>query len=88
MASASSRKHQMMDDAVGGPGGPGEAQALERGARAAASSKTHSCLTADLWKEMVFPKSPYQEFTDHLVRTHTSLHERTQAPAVATINFI
>ncbi|KAG5216234.1 hypothetical protein JEQ12_001810 [Ovis aries] len=38
----------------------------------------------DLWKEMVFPKSPYQEFTDHLVRTHTSLHARTQAPAVAT----
>lgn len=77
MASASSRKHQMMDDAVGGPGGPGEAQALERGARAAASSKTHSCLTADLWKEMAFAKFPCPEFTDHLVKTHTSASVQT-----------
>ncbi|TKC35243.1 hypothetical protein EI555_012136, partial [Monodon monoceros] len=30
-----------------------------------AISKTYSYLTPDLWKEMVFTKSPYQEFTDH-----------------------
>jgi hypothetical protein len=36
-----------------------------------ANSKTYSCLTPDLWKEPVFTKSPYQEFTDHLVKTHT-----------------
>ncbi|KAK7800269.1 hypothetical protein U0070_018724 [Myodes glareolus] len=31
-----------------------------------AISKTYSYLTPDLWKETVFTKSPYQEFTDHL----------------------
>ncbi|KAL4694236.1 hypothetical protein H8959_013501 [Pygathrix nigripes] len=36
-----------------------------------AISKTYSYLTPDLWKETVFTKSPYQEFTDHLVKTHT-----------------
>uniref|UniRef100_A0A2K5Q2F0 Small ribosomal subunit protein uS5 n=1 Tax=Cebus imitator TaxID=2715852 RepID=A0A2K5Q2F0_CEBIM len=36
-----------------------------------AISKTYSYLTPDLWKEAVFTKSPYQEFTDHLVKTHT-----------------
>ncbi|ERE85371.1 40S ribosomal protein S2 [Cricetulus griseus] len=36
-----------------------------------AISKTYSYLTPDLWKETVFTKSPYQEFTDHLVKAHT-----------------
>ncbi|CAD7678067.1 unnamed protein product [Nyctereutes procyonoides] len=36
-----------------------------------AISKTYSYLTPDRWKVMVFTKSPYQEFTDHLVKTHT-----------------
>ncbi|KAB0402140.1 hypothetical protein E2I00_019326, partial [Balaenoptera physalus] len=36
-----------------------------------AISKTYSYLTPYLWKETVFTKSPYQEFTDHLVKTHT-----------------
>uniref|UniRef100_A0A8C0NVT7 S5 DRBM domain-containing protein n=2 Tax=Canis lupus familiaris TaxID=9615 RepID=A0A8C0NVT7_CANLF len=50
-----------------------------------AISKTYSYLTPDLWKESVFTKSPYQEFTDHLVKTHTRVSmQRTQAPAVAT----
>uniref|UniRef100_A0A8C0EAM7 Small ribosomal subunit protein uS5 n=1 Tax=Balaenoptera musculus TaxID=9771 RepID=A0A8C0EAM7_BALMU len=50
-----------------------------------AISKTYSYLTPDLWKEMVFTKSPYQEFTDHLVKTHIRVSmQRTQAPAVAT----
>ncbi|XP_036620377.1 40S ribosomal protein S2-like [Trichosurus vulpecula] len=50
-----------------------------------AISKTYSYLTPDLWKETVFTKSPYQEFTDHLVKTHTRVSvQRTQAAAVAT----
>ncbi|XP_021565119.1 40S ribosomal protein S2-like, partial [Carlito syrichta] len=45
-----------------------------------AISKTYSYLTPDLWKETVFTKSPYQEFTDHLVKTHTRVSmQRTQA---------
>ncbi|OBS72157.1 hypothetical protein A6R68_13270, partial [Neotoma lepida] len=32
--------------------------------------KTYSYLTPT-WKETVFTKSPYQEFTDHPVKTHT-----------------
>ena len=48
-------------------------------------SKTYSCLTPDLSKGTVLTKSPYQEFTDHLVKTHTRVSvQRTQAPAVAT----
>jgi len=34
-----------------------------------AISKTYSYLTPDMWKETVFIKSPYQEFTDHLAKT-------------------
>uniref|UniRef100_A0A2K6AH88 Small ribosomal subunit protein uS5 n=1 Tax=Mandrillus leucophaeus TaxID=9568 RepID=A0A2K6AH88_MANLE len=50
-----------------------------------AISKTYSYLTPALWKETVFTESPYQEFTDHLVKTHTGVSvQRTQAPAVAT----
>eukprot|EP00069_Balaena_mysticetus_P018944 bmy_11717T0 len=50
-----------------------------------AISKTYSYLTPDLWKERVFTNSPYQEFTDHLGKTHTRVSvQRTQAPAVAT----
>ncbi|XP_007068460.3 40S ribosomal protein S2-like [Chelonia mydas] len=49
-----------------------------------ALSKTYSYLTPDLWKETVFTKSPYQEFTDHLAKTHTRVSvQRTQAAAVA-----
>nr|XP_055234931.1 40S ribosomal protein S2-like [Gorilla gorilla gorilla] len=33
--------------------------------------KTYSYLTPNLWKKTVFTKSPDQEFTDHLVKTHT-----------------
>nr|XP_037848491.1 40S ribosomal protein S2-like [Chlorocebus sabaeus] len=50
-----------------------------------AISKTYSYLIPDLWKETIFTKSPYQEFTDHLVKTHTRVSVPwTQAPAVAT----
>jgi small subunit ribosomal protein S2e len=49
----------------------------------AAISKTYS--SPDLWKETVFTKSPYQEFIDHFVKTHTRVSvQRTQHPAVAT----
>uniref|UniRef100_M3XNC0 Small ribosomal subunit protein uS5 n=1 Tax=Mustela putorius furo TaxID=9669 RepID=M3XNC0_MUSPF len=43
-------------------------------------SKTYSYPTPGVWKETVFTKG----LTDHLVKTHTSLHIRPQAPAVAT----
>ncbi|CAM2100574.1 unnamed protein product [Caretta caretta] len=47
--------------------------------------KTYSYLTPDLWKETVFTKSPYQEFTGYLAKTHTRVSvQRTQATAVAT----
>uniref|UniRef100_A0A2K5MU51 Small ribosomal subunit protein uS5 n=1 Tax=Cercocebus atys TaxID=9531 RepID=A0A2K5MU51_CERAT len=50
-----------------------------------AISKMYSYPTPDLWKETVFTKSPYQEFTDHFFKTHTRVSmQRTQAPAVAT----
>ncbi|KAL6085128.1 hypothetical protein STEG23_016011 [Scotinomys teguina] len=46
-----------------------------------AISKTYSYLTPNLWKETVFTNSPYQESTDHLVKTHTRVSvQRTQAP--------
>uniref|UniRef100_A0A4X2JZ26 Small ribosomal subunit protein uS5 C-terminal domain-containing protein n=1 Tax=Vombatus ursinus TaxID=29139 RepID=A0A4X2JZ26_VOMUR len=50
-----------------------------------AISKTYSYLTPELWKETVLTKSPYQEFTNHLVKTHTLVSvQRIQAAAVAT----
>merc|ERR1712096_256209 len=36
----------------------------------AAIAATYSYLTPDLWKETVFQKSPYQEFTDFLSKNH------------------
>ena len=53
-----------------------------------AISKIYSCLTPDLWKKMVFTKSPYQEFTGHLIKTHTRVSvQKTQAPAMVTTWF-
>ena len=46
-----------------------------------AISKTYSHLTPDLWKEMLFTKSQYQDFSDHLVKIHTRVSvQRTQPP--------
>ncbi|KAL0607536.1 40S ribosomal protein S2 [Plecturocebus cupreus] len=46
--------------------------------------KTYSNLIPDLCKETIFTKSPYQEFIDHLLNTHTRVSvQRTQAPLVA-----
>ncbi|KAK7003292.1 40S ribosomal protein S2 [Biomphalaria glabrata] len=36
-----------------------------------AIAKTYSYLTPDLWKETVFTKAPYQEFTDYLMKNHS-----------------
>merc|ERR1712119_45484 len=36
----------------------------------AAVAATYAYLTPDLWKETVFQKSPYQEFTDFLSKNH------------------
>merc|ERR1711934_243284 len=36
----------------------------------AAIAETYSYLTPDLWKDTVFTKSPYQEFSDHLLKNH------------------
>lgn len=37
----------------------------------AAIAKTYGYLTPDLWKETVFSKSPFQEFTDFLMKNHS-----------------
>ncbi|KAL0603464.1 40S ribosomal protein S2 [Plecturocebus cupreus] len=48
-----------------------------------AISKTYNYLIPNLWKDTVFTKSPYQEITDHLVKTHTKVSvQKTQAPAI------
>lgn len=36
----------------------------------AAIAQTYAYLTPDLWKETVFLKSPYQEYTDYLAKNH------------------
>lgn len=36
----------------------------------AAITNTYSYLTPDLWRETVFIKSPYQEYTDYLMKHH------------------
>ncbi|ELK11355.1 40S ribosomal protein S2 [Pteropus alecto] len=45
-----------------------------------AISESYNYFTPDLSKETVFTKSPYQEFTGHLVKT--------QLPAMATTQFL
>jgi small subunit ribosomal protein S2e len=44
----------------------------------AAIARTYSYLTPDLWKETVFTKSPYQEFTDHLSKNHRPIGSQKQ----------
>merc|ERR1711881_74889 len=36
----------------------------------AAIAATYAYLTPDFWKETVFTKSPYQEYSDHLQKNH------------------
>merc|ERR1712029_146334 len=44
----------------------------------AAIAKTYAYLTPDLWKETVFTKSPYQEFSDHLAKAHKPVGAQKQ----------
>jgi len=44
----------------------------------AAIAKTYAFLTPDLWKEQAFTKSPYQEFTDYLAKTHRPVGTQRQ----------
>ena len=44
----------------------------------AAIAKTYAYLTPDLWKETVFTKSPYQEFTDYLAKNHRPITGQRQ----------
>ena len=54
-----------------------------------AISKTYSYLAADVCKEMVFATSPYPEFTDHPVKTHTSVsNAEDPVPVVASSHVI
>merc|ERR1712098_311979 len=48
------------------------------GATSAAISKTYAYLTPDLWKETVFTKPPYQEFTDYLMKNHSRSNVQKQ----------
>lgn len=47
-----------------------------------AISKTYAYLTPDLWKETVFIKSPYQEYTDYLSKHHTRVAVQKQEQKV------
>merc|ERR1712002_1120368 len=38
-----------------------------------AIAQTYAYLTPDLWKDNAFTKSPYQEYSDHLAKTHAKL---------------
>merc|ERR1711974_96951 len=44
----------------------------------AAIAKTYAYLTPDLWKETVFTKSPYQEFSDFLAKNHKTVGVQKQ----------
>lgn len=43
--------------------------------------KTYGHVTLDFWKETMFTKSPHQEFTGHLVETHTRASFWAEDPA-------
>ena len=63
------------------PFSPGSAERFAK-ATYAAIAETYSYLTPDLWKETVFTKSPYQEFTDFLAKNHrTSGVQKKEASA-------
>merc|ERR1739840_89151 len=48
----------------------------------AAIAKTYAYLTPDLWKETVFTKPPYQEFTDYLMKNHSRSNVQRQEQKV------
>jgi len=44
----------------------------------AAITQTYAYLTPDLWKETLFTKSPYQEFSDYLSKNHRPIGSQKQ----------
>ena len=44
----------------------------------AAIAKTYAYLTPDLWKETLFTKPPYQEFSDYLSKNHRPIGSQKQ----------
>jgi len=44
----------------------------------AAIASTYAYLTPDLWKETVFTKAPYHEFTDYLAKNHKPIGTQRQ----------
>merc|ERR1712019_323493 len=44
----------------------------------AAVAATYAYLTPDLWKDTIFQKSPYQEFTDWLQKNHKTVGVQRQ----------
>jgi len=44
----------------------------------AAIGQTYSYLTPDLWKETVFTRSPYEEFSDYLAKNHRPIGTQKQ----------
>ena len=44
----------------------------------AAIAKTYAYLTPDLWKETLFTKSPYQEYSDYLQKNHRPVGTQKQ----------
>lgn len=48
----------------------------------AAIAMTYGYLTPDLWKDTVFTKSPYQEYTDYLAKNHKRLEVQRQEQKV------
>lgn len=52
------------------------------------SPRSATTCTPDACKDIVFPKSPYQEFTNDLLKTHTRVYrQKTRAPAMPQIGF-
>lgn len=51
----------------------------------AAIAATYSYLSPDLWKDTVFSKTPYQEFSDYLLKHHSveAAHKASKAAAAA-----
>ena len=55
-----------------------ESPVLSAQATYAAIAKTYSYLTPDLWKETLFQKSPYQEYSDYLQKNHRPVGTQKQ----------
>merc|ERR1711913_195716 len=54
----------------------------------AAVAATYAYLTPDLWKETIFQKSPYQEFTDWLQKNHKTVGVQRQEVTVPVFGLL